>query len=196
MDPLRKGFGASGLHGWNPVRQHGAEDLHHLPVPIRRPLQLAPDLLKGSGQDPVFERGAIAQRTGFAKQNRHIVPRIVDRPVPSKVSGVIANQTAILPDLDPLGIGADLDGPPDRRRRDRVFSVVEPHEARLRHRRWQRMEAIETASIGDQMRALFLEHFPDGLVRYLGMFAALGRSDAFGQQPGIQFLVAFDPDTG
>ena len=58
------------------------------------------------------------------------------------------------------------------------------------------MEAVEAPCIGDKVRALFLKDLPDSLVRQLGMFAASGRGDALVQKPGVQFLVALDPDPG
>ena len=58
------------------------------------------------------------------------------------------------------------------------------------------MESVEAPGIGNKVWALFLEDLPDGFVRQLRMLAASGRCDALVQQPGIQFLVALDPDAG
>lgn len=124
------------------------------------------------------------------------MPGIVDRSVPAEVVRVVSDQSALLPDLDPLSIGPDLDLPPDSRCRNRVFVIVEAHKAGLRHRRRQRMEPVEAPGIGNKVWALFLEDLPDGFVRQLRMLAGSGRGDALVQQPGIQFLVAFDPDAG
>ena len=120
------------------------------------------------------------------------MPRIVNCSVSAEVARVVSDQSTLLPDLDPFRIGPDLDRPPDSRCRDRVFVVIEPHEAGLRYRRRQRMEAVEAPGIGDKVRALFLKDLPDSLVRQLGMFAASGRGDALIQKPSVQFLVALD----
>lgn len=128
VNALREGFGACLLHRRHSFRQHSTEDLHHLAVAIRGALQLASDLFESSGKNPVLERCAVTQRPGFAKQNRHIMPGIVDRSVSAEVTRVVSDQSALLPDLDPLSIGPDLDLPPDSRCRNRVFVVVEAHE--------------------------------------------------------------------
>lgn len=44
---------------------------------------------------------------------------------------MLADDLAVLLDLDPFGIGADFDGPADRAGIHRVAVAVEPHEASL-----------------------------------------------------------------
>ncbi|CQR86020.1 hypothetical protein JCM7685_1448 [Paracoccus aminovorans] len=100
VNALREGFGACLLHRRHSFRQHSAEDLHHLAVAIRGALQLASDLFENSGKNPVLERCAVTQRPGFAKQNRHIMPGIVNRSVPAEVTRVVAADR-----LDPLALG-------------------------------------------------------------------------------------------
>jgi hypothetical protein len=55
------------------------------------------------------------------------------------------------------------------------------------------VEAVEAAAIGDQLMTLRLERLPDRLLRYLRVLVRLGVSDALVQQPGIQLVVALDP---
>src|SRR5277367_6539804 len=55
------------------------------------------------------------------------------------------------------------------------------------------MEAVEAAAIGNELRPLLLEHFPDRLVGPLGMAVRLGPGDAFVHEPGIQFGVRLEP---
>ncbi len=57
------------------------------------------------------------------------MPGIVDRMTSPERALVPADDTPVLPELDPLGIGADLDRAPDRAGADRIAVVVEPHEA-------------------------------------------------------------------
>ena len=78
VDALINGFTASGLDTHQAIIAHAGQDLDHLPVAIIAAAQLASDRGHGRWQNPIFERGTVAQRTRFAGQNRHIVPWIVD----------------------------------------------------------------------------------------------------------------------
>ena len=86
---------------------------------------------------------------------------------------MVADNPAILPDLDPVVIGADLDRAAKRTRRDRVLVVVEPYEAGLGDRGRHGMEAVEAARIGHERRPLGLEHLPHGPIPELGVGWAL-----------------------
>jgi hypothetical protein len=55
------------------------------------------------------------------------------------------------------------------------------------------VEAVEPATIGDELRPLFLEHFPDRLFRTLGMGVGLRPHQAPIEQPGVKFVVAWEP---
>ena len=55
------------------------------------------------------------------------------------------------------------------------------------------MEPVEAAAIGNELRPLLLEHLPDRLVGPLGMGMRLGPGDAFVHEPGVQFVVALEP---
>jgi hypothetical protein len=55
------------------------------------------------------------------------------------------------------------------------------------------VETIEAATIWDEIGPLLLEDFPHRLVRPFRMGMHLGVSDAFVGQPGVQFVVGFDP---
>jgi len=57
------------------------------------------------------------------------------------------------------------------------------------------VEAIEAATIRDEIWPLPLEHLPYGLIRSFRMGMYLGVGDAFVGQPGVQFVVGFDPET-
>lgn len=103
-------FPAGGLDGGQTIGQDSRENGNHLAVTIVGSGQLAPDPRQTCRQHPVFERGAITEGSGLAGEHRHIVPRIVDRLATAKRAGVLADDLAVLADLDALGIGPDLDG--------------------------------------------------------------------------------------
>lgn len=79
MNALIEGFAAGRFDSLQPVIPHASQDLDHLPVAIIAAFELAPDRGQCLRQHPVAERRPIAQGAGFAGQNRHIVPRIIDR---------------------------------------------------------------------------------------------------------------------
>ena len=82
------------------------------------------------------------------------MPWIIDRLAPPKGAGVFAYHHAILPDHDAFGVGMHLDGTADGSRQNRVFVVVEPHRAGLRHRGWHAVEAIEAADVWNEVGPL------------------------------------------
>lgn len=57
------------------------------------------------------------------------------------------------------------------------------------------MEPVKWADVAHKAATLGLEHPPDCLCRLFGMVMGLGIGNAFIEQPGIQFLQAFDPKT-
>ena len=91
---------------------------------------------------------------------------------------MLADDPAVLADHDAIGIGVDLDRPPDRARGHRVLVVVEAHQAGLGDRGRHRMESIEAAGIGHELRPFRLEHLPDRLFGQLRMAVRLGVGDA------------------
>ncbi len=193
MDALIHGFPTGGFDSLQPVIANTGQDLDHLPVTIIAALQLAPDRGHGGRQNPVLERGAIPQSTRFARQNRHIVPGIIDRLAPAEAARVLSDHHAILADDNAFGIGMHLDRTANGCRQNRVFIVVEPHGAGLRHRGRHAVEAIERAGIGNKMRPLGLEHLPDRLVGFFGMTMRPGIGHAFVHQPDVQLVQTFDP---
>jgi hypothetical protein len=55
------------------------------------------------------------------------------------------------------------------------------------------MESVEATAIADELGPLFLEDLPHGPLGSLGMGVRLGVSDASVGQPGVQFVVALEP---
>ena len=55
------------------------------------------------------------------------------------------------------------------------------------------MEPVEAAAMGNELGPLLLEHLPDRLVGPLGMAVRLGPGDAFVHEPGVQLVVALEP---
>ncbi len=80
---------------------------------------------------------------------------------------MLADDTPVLAQLDAVGMGAHFHRAADGAGLDRVFVVVEAHEAGLRHRGVDGVKAVEAAAI--QARSLFLEHLPDRLAADLRM---------------------------
>ena len=156
MDALIHGLAAGGFDGLQSIIGHAAQDLNHLPVAVIAALQLAPDRGHGGRKHPVLERSPIAQRARFACQNRHIVPWIINRLAPPEGAGMFADHHPILSDDDPLSIGMHIDRTTDGSRQDRVFVVVEPHGAGLRHRGRHGVEPVEPPGMGHQARPLRL----------------------------------------
>jgi len=76
-----------------------------LPVAVMHGLELSAHFLHGGRQNPVVERSAIPQGSRLAGQNRHIMPRIIDRLATAEVTFVLADLDAVLPDHDTIGIG-------------------------------------------------------------------------------------------
>jgi len=66
-------------------------------------------------------------------------------PPRPKGAGMLADDTPVLAQLDPVGIGAHLHRAADGAGLDRVLVVVEPHEAGLGDRRLDGVEPVEAA---------------------------------------------------
>ena len=109
---------------------------------------------------------------------------------------MLADDAPVLAQLDPVGIGADLHRATDGAGLDRVFVVVEPHEAGLGHRGLHGVEPVEAAAIGHEARPLVFEHLPDRPVGDLRMGVDLGAGDALVDEPVVELLHAPDPHPG
>ena len=104
---------------------------------------------------------------------------------------MLGDDPPVLADYDAVRIGMNFDRTSDRARRHRVFVVVEAHQAGLRDRRRHRVEAVEPARIGNELRPFRLEHFPDRLLGQFRMAMCLGVGNAFIEQPGVQLVIGF-----
>ncbi len=83
MDALIDGLTTGGLDGYQAIITNAAQNLDHpfavrLPITVIAAPQFAPDCGHGRRQNPILERGTIAQGAGFAFQNRHLVPWFVE----------------------------------------------------------------------------------------------------------------------
>src|SRR5258707_283598 len=134
-----------------------------------------------------------AKRCGLAGQHGDVMPGIVDRLASTVAAGVFRHDAPVLADRHAIRIGMDVDRPANGAGVHRVFVVVEPHQAGLRHRGRQRVEAVEPAAIRDELRPLLLERLPHGLLRTFRMGMHLGVTDTFIGQPGVQLIIGFDP---
>src|SRR6202012_3765591 len=135
-----------------------------------------PPPLQRRWQHPVLKRRAVAQSARLASQNRHVMPWIVYGCAAPIAAWMFRHYAPFLADHDALGVGVNVDRAADCTGAHRVFVVVEPDEAGLRHRSRQRMEAVEAAAIGNELRPLLLEHLPDRLVGPLGMAVRLAQA--------------------
>src|SRR5438105_12228173 len=106
---------------------------------------------------------------------------------------MLGNDPSVLADHDAVRIGMNLDRTPDRAGSYRVFIVVEAYQAGLRDRCRHRVESVEPARIGNELRPLRLEHLPDRLLGQLRMAMRLGVGDAFIEQPGVHLVVGLEP---
>ena len=97
MDIVRQGFGAGRLDRINPVGQHGAQDVDHLPVTARLAFQLAPHAADWHRQLPFPEGRPVAKGAGFAGQNGDVMQGIEDGFVPPEGPLMLANDLPILP---------------------------------------------------------------------------------------------------
>ena len=187
MNVVRQGLRTGGFDRIQAIGEHGAEDIDHLAVAAGLSFELSLNPAQGRRQVPLLERRPVAQGTRFARQNRDVVERVVDRLAAAKGAIMASHDPSILPAFQTVGIGADLDGPANRAGVDRVTVLVEPHETGFGHRRGDGMESVERADIRHQVRTLLFEHLPDRLVRDVGMFVRLGIGDASVLEPSIQF---------
>ena len=131
VDALIERFATGGLDGLQTIIGHAAQDLNHLSIAIVAALQLAPDRGHRRRQHPVLERGSVTQCPGFACQNRHIVPWIIDSLAAAKGARMFADDGAVLANDDPISRGMHFDRTTDCSRQNRVFVAVKPHGAGL-----------------------------------------------------------------
>ena len=113
------------------IGQHGGEDGDQLTIAIVGAGEPSSHPLRCGRQHPVPERRTVAQSARLASQDRHVVPRVVDRLPSTGAGAVFRDDASVLADHDAIGVGMDLDGPGDRAGVHRIFVVVEAHQAGL-----------------------------------------------------------------
>src|SRR4051812_32020906 len=125
MNAMSDRLGAGCFDGWQAVGQNRVEDVDHLPVAIVGTGELAPYTFDRSRKNPVLEGSAVAQGAGLACQHRHVMPGIVDGIAAAERASMLGNDASVLADHNAVGVGVNLDRPPDSAGRNRVFIVVE-----------------------------------------------------------------------
>src|SRR5258708_12310439 len=75
------------------------------------------------------------------------------------------------------------------------FVVGEAHQTGLRDRCRRRVESVEPTSIGNELWPLGFEHLPDRLFGQFRVTMGLGVGDALVQQPGVQLVEGFEPQS-
>ena len=108
MDVVRQRLGAGGINRIQTIGQHGGEDIDHLPVTARLTFQFALNAADRNRQIPLLEGRPVAQGTGLASQDGYVMQGIEDGFVPPERPGMAADNPAILPTFQPVGIGSDL----------------------------------------------------------------------------------------
>ena len=121
------------------------------------------------------------------------MPGIVLDLAAAERARVLGDDPPVLANDDAVGVGVDVDRAADGAGVDRISVVVEAHEAGLRHRGRQRVESVEASAIGNELRPLLLEDLPDRPPALFGMGVRLGPDDAFVDEPGVQLVVALEP---
>ena len=159
-------LGTGRLNRLQPVFLNRREDPDELAVPVIVAREPGSQPAEGVGQLPVLEGRAVAQRTGLALQDRHVVPRLVGDLAAPEAAGMLGNSLAVLADDDPIGVGPHIHRLPDRAGLHAVLVVVEAHQAGLGDGcTIGGVEAVEGAAVGYQGGALLLEHLPHRLAR-------------------------------
>ena len=176
-----------------PVLLNRREDPHELPVTVVATNQPSPYAAERAGQLPALEGRAVPQRAGLLRQNRHVVPRIVDDLAAPEAAGMLGDGLAVLADDDPIGVGPHVDRPPDGTGGDAVVVVVEAHQTGLGHRHLGGVEAVEGAAIGHQEGPLLLEHLPHRLALDRRMRPLLGVLDTPIHQPRVDLGIGAAP---
>ena len=78
-DPGFERFRTGRLDSSQAVGENGGEDLDHLPVAVVAAFQLAPDAIDVTpGSTQSLNGAPFRSAPGFARQNRHVMPGIVD----------------------------------------------------------------------------------------------------------------------
>ena len=118
MDAFAQGLQTGRFHRRQAVAQHRRENGDHLPVAVGGTGERTADPLQPGRQHPILEWRAVPQRARLAGENRHVVPGVEHRLVAPEAAWMLADDTPGLAQLDPVSVGADLNRPPDRARRD------------------------------------------------------------------------------
>ncbi len=125
---MRQRLRAGRFDGFDAITEHGTEDLDHLAVATGLVLQLAPHTAQCRRQFPFLEGRAVAQRARFARQDGYVMHGIVDGGVAPEDPIMASDNLPVLPAFQTVGVGPDLDRPPNSPSIDRVEVLVEAHE--------------------------------------------------------------------
>ena len=114
-----------------------------------------------------WEKGQVENQVGLVRQ-RFFTPRLRFKNLDELNAWLLDKCIAYAkvhphPELteQTIGVRMDLDRTTDSTGRHRVLVVVEAYQAGLRDRCRHRVEAIEPAGVGNELRPLCLEHLPD-----------------------------------
>jgi hypothetical protein len=83
--------------------------------------EFAPDPVEPRRQHPILERRPVAQSAGLARQNRNVMPGIVDRLAAAVSTQMLGHHASVVTDDDPIGIGVNVDRTAGRWRSPSTF---------------------------------------------------------------------------
>ena len=132
MDAVGNCLGAGCFDGRQAVGQNGVEDVDHLSIAVVGAGELAPHTFHRGWQHPVLEGRTVAQGARLTSEHGHVMSGVIDRLATAERTRMFGHDPTVLADHDAVGIGVNLDRPPDCAGRNRVLVVVEAYQAGLR----------------------------------------------------------------
>src|SRR3984957_14594084 len=102
MDAFGHRLGTGGLDGRPAIREHGGENGDHLTIGVIGSGESAANPLQRPRRSPILEWRSIPERAGFAGQDRHVMPWIVDCLAAPMVADVFRDNATILANDDAI----------------------------------------------------------------------------------------------
>lgn len=105
--PLIKGDTAGGFHNLQAMLSGRAQKIDELPIAAKMLNKLPLDLLHTRGEIPILERRTVAQSARLSPQGVQVMPRIIDRLVPTKLPLMVSDQFTVADYPDTIGSNSD-----------------------------------------------------------------------------------------
>ncbi len=172
-------------HRLQPGCGHQSQHLGHEPVAPVLPQQRLAQLLQGLGQ--IGKRRAVAQRPGFALNQRHIVLPVVGGQPPVGQPGMAGHTHAVMRHDHLGGIHPGAHPPPGEFTGHGVTIAGNGHQTGAADLDRVVHIAVERCRHGHEVGLLVLEHLGHGELAELGMEDLLPQGPAAHGQPGVEF---------